>query len=736
MAQLTIQQAYELALQHHRAGRLHEAENLYQQILTRQPGHIDALHFLGVIAHQTGRNDLSVELISRAIALHPNFPAAHLNLGISLRDNGKLDEAIAAFHRAIGLRPDFPEAFSNLGIALMGKGQTNEALAAFRNAIAQKSDYLEAHFNLGIALKETGQLDAAITALSRAIALRPDYAEAFTNLGNALIDKGRLDDAIAALAKAAALRPDSAEAHSNLGHALKLAGQFDAAIAAYRKALVFNPNLPGVHSNLGNALRDAGQLDEAIAAFGQAIALDPNYAEAHNNLGNALKDAGRLDEAVAEFRRAIALKPDYPEAHSNLVYTLQYHPGYDARAIAEESRCWSRRHADPLQPFIPAHANTREPDRRLRIGYVSADFRNHASAHFLLPLLKHHDARQVEVFCYAQVVRPDAMTLQLQRHAHVWRHIVGVPDDQVAKQVREDRIDILVDLKVHTAENRLPLFARKPAPIQVTWLGNPGTTGLTTMDYRLTDPYLDPPAVSPVQPPGMDESVYSERTIRLPDTFWCYDPLDGRDIPVNSLPALRSGVFTFGCLNNFCKINDDVLALWAKVLRQIENSRLLLLAPMGSHRLRALERFKQDGIDPDRIEFISQQSRRNYLETYHRIDLALDTFPCGGHTTSLDSFWMGVPLITLVRNRVFGRAGWSQLSNLGLAELAGQTPDQYVNLAVELARDLPRLEQLRSTLRRRMEQSPLMDAPKFARAIEAAYRRMWHTWCESSSTES
>jgi predicted O-linked N-acetylglucosamine transferase (SPINDLY family) len=465
--------------------------------------------------------------------------------------------------------------------------------------------------------------------------------------------------------------------------------------------------------------------DEAIAACRQAIALNPNLPEVHNNLGNSLRDKGQLDEAIAAYRQAIALNPNLAEAHSNLILTLQYHPAYDARAIAQELCRWNQQHAQPLRKFIHSHSNDRNPARRLRIGYLSTDFWSHASALFLHPLLKNHDPRQVERFCYAHVPHPDAMTSQFQRDSDAWRNIVGLSDEQVAQQIRQDRIDILVDLKLHTAGNRLLIFARKPAPVQVTWLGYPGSTGLTTIDYRLTDPHLDPL--------GIDESIYSEKTIRLPETFWCYDPLDGRDVHVNTLPAQKTGVVTFGSLNNFCKINVGTLNLWAKVLRQVDHSRLLLLAHQGSHRQWTLDRLSGEGIDPARVEFIPFQPRRKYLKVYHRIDIGLDCFPCNGHTTSLDSFWMGVPVITLVGERAFSRAGCSQLSNLGLRELAGQTPDEFVTIVVELANDLPRLSALRSTLRNRMEQSPLMDAPNFARNIEAAYREMWRNWCNSAT---
>jgi len=678
----SVQQTFDLALQHHQAGRLAAAEPLYRQVLAQQPEHAGALHLLGVIAHQAGKREAAVDLIGRAIALRPDWPEAHSNLGEALKAQGKLDLAIAAFRQAIALKPGYPEAYNNLGSALQAGGRLDDAIAAYHQALA----------------------------------LRPNFPGAYNNLGNSLRSKGQLDQAIAAYHQAITLKPNFAEAYSNLGNALKDKGQIDPAIAAYRQALALKPTYPEAHSSLGVALKDRGNTEEAIAAYHQALALDSNFAEAHNNLGGALKSRGQLDEAIAAYRQAIAVKPTYAEAHSNLVFTLHYHPGYDAAAIAQEHRRWNQQHAEPLKQYIQPHTNDRNPDRRLRIGYVSADFRAHASACFLVPLLEHHDLQQVELFCYAQVVESADMTRRFQRLA-AWRSTVGLSDEQAAQQIRADGIDILVDLKLHTEHNRLLVFARKPAPVQATWLGFPGSTGLTAIDYRLSDPYLDPP--------GMDESVYSEQTLRLPDCFWCYDPLDGRDIPVNALPALAAGKVTFGCLNNFCKINDALLSLWAQVLQKVPGSRLLLLAGDGDHRQRTIGRLAQEGIDPTRVEFAPRQSRRGYLQLYHRIDLGLDSFPYNGHTTSLDSFWMGVPVVTRIGSTAVSRAGWCQLSNLGLPDLAGQTSEQFVQIAVQLASNLPRLQQLRTTLRPRMEASPLMDAPRFARNIEAAYRQMW-----------
>jgi len=721
MADLTIEQTFNLALQHHSAGRFQEAEQLYRQVLARHPQHADAMHNLGGLALQAGRNDIAVDLIKQAISLRADFPQAFNNLGIALKRQGQNKEAIAAYRRAIALKANFHQARNNLGVALRDERQLDDAIAEFRQVIALRPDYAEAHNNLGILLKEKELSDEAIVALGKAIALNPNYAEAHYNLGNTLKGKGRLDDAVAAYRKAISLRPGYSEACNNLGNALNDQRKFDQAIAALRQAVSINPNYAEAYNNLGISLKDNGQLDEAVAAYERAIVLRPDYAEAHCNLGVALENQGRLDEAMAEYRQTIALRPDFPAAHSNLVFAMYYRPDFDAAAIAEEQRRWNHRHAEPLRKFIPTHSNNADPERRLRVGYVSTDFRDHVVGRNIVPLLENHNHQLFEITCYAQVPSPDTMTSWFQRNADRWRNTVGLSDERLAKQILDDQIDIVVDLALH-AGARLRVFAYKPAPVQVTFAGYPGSTGLTTIDYRLSDPYLDPP--------GMDESIYSEQTVRLPDSFWCYDPLENRDIPVNSLPVLDTGVVTFGGLNNFSKINDQVLLLWAQVLRQVKDSRLLLLTSEGSHRQRTLERLRQAGIDPAQIQFAPRQSRRGYLELFHRVDIGLDTFPYNGHTTSLDSFWMGVPVITLVGQTVVSRAGWSQLSNLGLTELVARTPEQFVTAAVELAGDLPRLTGLRSTLRSRMEKSPLMDAPRFARNIESAYRGMWHKWCE------
>jgi predicted O-linked N-acetylglucosamine transferase (SPINDLY family) len=688
MAQLTIQQAFDLAVEHHEAGRLRDAEQLFQQVLAQDPEYVDAIYSLGVIAYQTGRIDEAIDLIRRVITLEPDFAEAHNDLGMALKAKGKLDDAIAAFRQAITLMPDLAEA----------------------------------RFNLGACLKEKGSLDEAIACYRQVIALRPTSAEAHYKLGEALREKGQLDEAIEVCRQSVNLDPDSSEAYGNLGISLWRNGQLDEAIVAYRQAVALKPNSAAAHFNLANALKAAGLLDEAIASFRQSIDLGINLAEAHDSLANTLTDVGQLDEAIDAYRQAIALRPSYVSAHSNLIFALHSHPAFDAHAIAHELRIWNRQHAEPQRQFIEPHSNDCDPNRRLRVGYVSADFWDHASARFIVPLLMNHDPRQVEVFCYSEVRKPDAVTSDCQQRVPNWRSTLGVSDEQVARQIREDGIDILVDLKLHTGGNRLLVFAHKPAPMQVTWLGCPGSTGMTAIDYRLSDSHFDPP--------GMDESVYTEKTIRLPDTYWCYDPLEPRDIPVNSLPARDLGVVTFGCLNTFRKINEPLLALWAQAMQQVHGSQLLLLASPGSPRARTTEYMSRHGIDSHRIEFIPRLTRRDYLLLYHRLDISLDSFPYVGHTTSLDSFWMGVPVVTMPGQTAVSRAGSSHAASLGLSELVANTPENYVKIAVELANDLPKLQSLRAILRQRLEQSPLMDGPRFARNVEAAYRQMWQSWCE------
>jgi len=700
-------------------GQLDEAIAEHRLALQLQPDDAEACNNLAAVLIRQGQFEAAVTACRRALELQPAYAEACNNLGAAFAGQGQLDDAVTAYRRALRIKPDLAQAHNNLGIALRENGQSDEAIAACRRAVELKSDYAEAHHNLGDALKDIGHLDQAIAAYYRAIQIRPDLPEAHHSLAIALRERGQFEEAVAECLRAIELKPDYAEGYNNLGASLACLGRLDEAIAAYRRALQARPSLAEAYNNLGVALRDRGQLDEAIAAYRRALELKPAYPQAHNNLGNALKDQGQLDEAIAEFRRALRAGFPGSEAHSNLAYTLHFHPGHHAGTIAAESERWNRQFGEPLKQFILPHANNWNPGRRLRIGYVSPDFRDHVIGRNLLPLFQRHDRRNFEILCYAGVARPDPMTDEFRRLASQWQSTIGMGDQALADLIRRDGVDILVDLTQHMAGNRLPVFARQPAPVQVSFAGYPDTTGLEQIEYRISDRYLEQQSA--------DETTGQQERVCLIESFWCYDPC-GIHVEINRPPAKRSGIITFGNLGNFCKVNEPILKLWARVLANVKHSRLLISSPAGSHRKRTLQTLEGEGVEAHRVDFVERRPRREYLELYHRLDIVLDTLPYNGHTTSLDALWMGVPVVSLAGETRVSRAGLSQLTNLGRPELIAHSENDYVSIASELASDFPRLAQLRATMRHRMENSVLMDALRFARNIEAAYRSMWETY--------
>jgi protein O-GlcNAc transferase len=683
----TPSQAFQLAAQHHAAGRFNEAEAICRQIVAADPAHSNAWLLLGVIALHATNLAAAIECLQQAVLFNPHDAMAHNNLGIALTGKGDFRSSAVHFRRAAELAPDMPEA----------------------------------HYNLAHGLQALGDLQQAKLFYQQAIALKPDFADAWLNIANIVSGQGEFALAIDHYRRSLQLHPQQPEALVELAAALQRLGRSDEAVDCCRFALALRPDFPEAYNRLGIALRFLGSIDEAVACFRSAVEQDPNHIQALNNLGSTLKDAGQLEQAVDCLRLAVARRPDFVPAHSNLLYSLQFSPKYDAAAIYEEHRRFSVQHAAPLVPTIAPHTNSSDSNRRLRIAYASPHFRNHTLAFALVPLFRCHDHADFEIVCYHDEPIEDDITRELRKHADAWHNIVGLTDEEVAARIRHDKIDVLVDLTMHMSGSRPLLFARKPAPIQVCWLAYPGTTGLSTMDYRLADPHLDPP--------GLFDAYYSESSLRLPHTFWCYDPLTDQP-PVNDLPALKNDFITFGNLNNPCKTNDSVFDLWADVLSAVDRSRLTVLVMESSHGSRIRAAFEQRGIAGDRIHAVELRPRPQYLELYHQIDIGLDTFPYNGHNTSLDSYWMGVPVVTLVGPTVVGRAGLSQLTNLNLADLIAHTPEDFVEIARTLSADLDRLNGLRATLRQRMQASVLMDAPRFAKNIEAAYRRMWQRYCD------
>lgn len=499
------------------------------------------------------------------------------------------------------------------------------------------------------------------------------------------------------------------------------AGRFAEAVPLLRQVLKDEPNQFVALFALGISLRRLRQLDEGATALQRAIALKPDFFEAHYNLGLLLTEQGRADEAVHVFCSALHLRPEVGLAHSNLLMALQYSSSLTTERWREALLAFAN--CSTPGPLPITHTNPPESERVLRVGYVSPDFCHHSCAWFIEPLLKAHDRDQVQIFCYSQVAAPDAVTARLRSQADNWREIVGCDDEAVATLIRADQVDILVDLAGHSAHNRLGVFARKPAPVQVSWLGYPASTGLTTVDYRLSDPWLTPPDTP---------EYFSETLWNLPRPAHCYSP-PCEAPPVAPSPTLTKGRITFGSFNNLAKVGPTTVALWAGVLQALPTSRLLLKAHQATDagvQRRLTTAFAAHRVAPERIVFMGAASTVSiHLACYAQVDIALDTFPYNGATTTLEALWMGVPVISLIGERAASRYGLAFLSAVGLSELAVSDSARFVDLAVALARDRERLSELRDSLRGTLGSSLLCNAVDFARTVETAYRKMWQRWC-------
>jgi predicted O-linked N-acetylglucosamine transferase (SPINDLY family) len=598
-------------------------------------------------------------------------------------------------------------------------GQLREAEAIYRQVLARQPDNADALNLLGFLAHQVNRRPEALELIRRAIALRPRAADFYHNLAVVLAAEKRFDEAVAGWRQTLAIRPGDVKALTCIAAAQEAMGRLAEAAQTWREVCRVQPDSADAWARLAGAFQNMGRVQECADTCRHALGRNASCALAHYTLGTALKEQGLIREAIASYRRSLVHDPQFPLALSNILYGRHFDPDATPREIYHEHWLFNAVHARPLEKQVRPHLNDRSPQRRLRVGYVSPDFRAHSTSLFTTPLFRWHDRQQVEVFCYSDVSAADVITQDLRQKSDAWRDIVGMTDEQAADSIRADRIDILVDLALHTNGGRPLLFARKPAPIEVTWLGYPGTSGLTTMDYRFTDPWLDPP--------GLNDEFYFEESVRLPETMWSYEPVETGLAP-GPVPALRSGRITFGCLNTFSKANERVIAMWAEVLAAVKNSQMVVMVPAGECRQRFLATLAARGIAADRIEFAERKPWLDYMAMYHQIDIVLDTFPWNGHTMSLDALWMGVPVVTLCGQTAVSRAGLCYLSNLGLSELVAYSAQEYVEMAARLAADLPRLSVLRATMRDRMLSSPLTDTKRFARNVESAYRKMWLRW--------
>jgi protein O-GlcNAc transferase len=662
----SIQSVLDQAIEDHRQGRLQPAESAYRQVLAEQPDNIAAMGNLGLILQRAKRLDESVALFRRLTELTPQDARAHHQLGMTLGMMGRVSECIGPLRRAVQLKPDSADILSTLGNALRELGELADAEAVCRRAISFNPSHAAAHCNLSAVLQTLRRHDEAIVHARRAIALSPEFAEAHYNLGVAL--------GLWALSERRSDRPE---------------------------------------------LEPSG-LGDAVTASRRALELKPDFAEAHSNIGSILQKQGKVEAAIVEMRRAVELAPSSARAHSNLLLALHYISS-DPEQLFQEHLRWGRTHGSV--PRFTDYSNDRSAERKLTIGLVSADFRRHSVAFFLEPILAGHDRGQFEIICYSDVAAPDDTTRRLQGYIEPWRPIAFMPDDRVAEIVRQDRVDILLDLGGHTSNNRLTLFARKAAPIQVTYLGYPNTTGLNAIDYRITDAQADPP--------GMTDRFNTEKLVRLPRTAWCYRP--PRECP--EVAARGGRDIVFGSFNALPKLADQWIALWSEILQSVPRSRLLLknlsLRDPGTRdELRA--RFARESV-ADRIELIgANEGLGEHLAAYNEVDIALDTFPYHGTTTMCEELWMGAPVMTMEGQMHHSRVGVSLVNGIGLPELVARSPQEYVKIAAELAADDARRIVMRKTMRERMASAPLMDEQGFVTDFEAALRKIWRTWCSNA----
>lgn len=678
------------AVERLRAGNLAEAETLCRDLLRGAPDEPRLLHLLGTICHSRGEASQAIDLVGRAVAANPNYAEAHFNLGAMLATAERLEEAAVHFQRAAALKPENVEAHARAAAALMNLERLQEAEAAYR----------------------------------RVLALRPDYVSALVDLSTLTLARGEAAEAIELARRAVALAPELPEAHVKLGRALKELQFYDEALVHYRRALELDPNVPEVENFLAVALMEIGHLDEAEAFCRRAVARDPEDGRPHSVLAIIEQAQGEPEAALASYRRALTLRPDNAQYARNLGAAVIALPGHSERERFVEQRRLGHIFDSRGDTFGPP-GNDRDPERRLRIGWLSSDLRGHPVGRNLHLLFLHWDRSRFEHHFYAEVTRPDAVTQWFRTHADGWHFAPAFDDAALAERIRADGIDVMLYLAGHFDSNRPEIAAWRPAPVQISF-HEPATSGLASMDYLVSDRCLSPRG---------GEERYTERPLRLP-SYYLHGPIDDSP-PVSPLPLQANGRITFGSYNNPTKTNPQVLACWAAVLRRVPDSRLVLkyknryVAPKVRARIEAA--FERHGVDPERVETRGEtEDLLVHLENYARIDIALDTFPFTGSTTTFEALWMGVPVVTLPGPNMVSRWSASMLHALKLDRLIARTPEEYVAIAAQLAADPAYLRELRSTLRPRLAASPLCDGRLRARQLERLFRATWRRWCREN----
>jgi predicted O-linked N-acetylglucosamine transferase (SPINDLY family) len=694
----------------------HKTPSKTTQTASPRPAELQQLAQL--FAH--GQKDEALSLATRLTEQFPRHGFAWKVLGPLLFQQGMKKEALEAMSKAAEYLTGDVESHTNLGIALEQSGLLAEAEQSYKRAIQCDKKHIQAHYNLANILKDQKRLTEAETQYKLVLKLKPDLFEACCNLGNVLKDQGWLTEAETYYIQAIKIKPESPEVHYNLGNTLRLQKRLPEAIRCFIRTLQLNPAFTKAHNNLGVCFKEQGLFSHADAAYRQAIQLDPHYADAYSNMGSLASLQGKISEAEAYLTRALELSPDQARLHSNLLFTLNYHPDKNGEEIFQHYKDFNTRFGLPLQQKWQAHKNSCDVNRRLKIGYVCPQFCQHPIVNFLEPLLANHDKQKMEIYAYADILQEDTATSRYKNYVDHWVPTTTLDDLELTQRIRTDNIDILIDIAGHTGGNRLLVFARKPAPVSLHWLDFGYTTGLTAIDYYLTDG---------ATVPAGSEDLFSETPWRLETPCLVYRPTTGMG-EVSALPAAAKGHITFGTLTRAVRINHRTIRVWVEILKKTANS--ILIINSGSFQDPAMQKeftdkFTALGIDRERLEIGYQSPPWDVLR---RIDIGFDCFPHNSGTTLFENLYMGVPFITLAERPSVGRLGCSILEGIGHPEWIAQTEEEYIEKAVALAGDLPELAKLRAGLRQEMERSPLMDEPAFTRKVETAYRDMFAKWCE------
>ncbi|KAG4996404.1 hypothetical protein AAZX31_10G070200 [Glycine max] len=722
-------------------GCLVEAAESYQKALQVDPSYKAAAECLAIVLTDIGTNiklagntQEGIQKYFEALKIDPHYAPAYYNLGVVYSEMMQYDMALTFYEKAASERPMYAEAYCNMGVIYKNRGDLEAAITCYERCLAVSPNFEIAKNNMAIALtdlgtkvKLEGDINRGVAFYKKALHYNWHYADAMYNLGVAYGEMLKFDMAIVFYELAFHFNPHCAEACNNLGVIYKDRDNLDKAVECYQLALGIKPNFSQSLNNLGVVYTVQGKMDAAASMIEKAIIANPTYAEAYNNLGVLYRDAGDISLAINAYEQCLKIDPDSRNAGQNRLLAMNYIDEGNDDKLFEAHRDWGRRFMR-LYPQFTSWDNSKDPERPLVIGYVSPDYFTHSVSYFIEAPLVYHDYTNYKVIVYSAVVKADAKTIRFRekvlKKGGIWKDIYGTDEKKVADMVRQDQVDILIELTGHTANNKLGMLACRPAPVQVTWIGYPNTTGLPTIDYRITDSRADPPET---------KQKHVEELVRLPDSFLCYTPSPEAG-PVCPTPALSNGFVTFGSFNNLAKITPKVLQVWAKILCAIPNSRLVVKCKpfcCDSVRQRFLSTLEKLGLEPLRVDLLPLiLLNHDHMQAYSLMDISLDTFPYAGTTTTCESLYMGVPCVTMAGSVHAHNVGVSLLSKVGLGNLIAKNEDEYVKLALKLASDISALQNLRMSLRELMSKSPLCDGAKFILGLESTYRQMWHRYCK------